>query len=43
MTTEVFTLAVPVAVIITGLLPEIDQLVPEVPVSPEDEIVKFCD
>jgi hypothetical protein len=39
--TEVFTLAVPVAVIITGLDPEIDQLVPEVPVCPDEEIVKL--
>jgi hypothetical protein len=32
MITEVFTFAVPDAVIITGLVPEVDQLVPEVPV-----------
>lgn len=35
--TDVFILAVPVAVIVTGLVPATNQLEPEVPVSPEAE------
>jgi hypothetical protein len=35
-------LAVPITEIVTGLLPDVLQLVPEVPVCPDEEIVRFC-
>jgi len=38
--TDVFTLAVPVEVIVTGFVPDVLQLLPEAPVSPASEMVK---
>ena len=41
--TDLLIDAVPVNIILTGLEPEVVQLVPEDPVSPAEPIVKVCD
>lgn len=40
--TLVFTLAVPVTEIVTGFVPEVLQLVPDIPVCPPEDRVRFC-
>ena len=42
MITLVLMFAAPVVVIVTGFVPEVLQLVPEVPVCPPEDRFRFC-